>query len=414
LRELRLRDAFTTDPHRLVLFRCWHLEVHPRLFALSRDLSTIPPMPRAQITQHATRNTDVATLVPLLLAWFAQNARDLPWRRTRDPYAIWVSEIMLQQTQVKTVLPYWERWMRELPTIDSLAAAHPDTLHKLWEGLGYYTRVRNMHRAAREILAQHHGRFPEEFELILALPGIGRYTAGAISSIAFNQPAPVLDGNVLRVLTRIFGITQNPRAKKTNARLWQLAAALVRHALRITHQPSCSHLNQSLMELGARLCTPRQPKCELCPVATHCVAFQKAWTDRLPNLAPRAAATPRRFVAFIAQSRNRFLVRRRPADVVNAHLWEFPNIELNGAADDWNRAAGQALGFLPKQIVPFCVLRHTITRFRITLHVFHSRSGARPRDSADDRWLTLEELAALSFPSAHRKILQQLEHAVPG
>src|SRR5664279_4875227 len=161
-------------------------------------------------------------IVPSLLAWFAHNARDLPWRRTRDPYAIWVSEIMLQQTQVKTVLPYWESWMRALPNLRALAKAKPERLHKLWEGLGYYTRVRNLQRAARIIGEDHGGRIPEDFDDLLELPGIGRYTAGAICSIAFNQPKPILDGNVIRVLARLFGIPGNPRERSVNARLWQL------------------------------------------------------------------------------------------------------------------------------------------------------------------------------------------------
>ena len=174
--------------------------------------------------------TKITKLVPALLDWFAQNARDLPWRRTRDPYAIWVSEIMLQQTQVKTVIPFWERWLCELPTIADAANASSDKLHKLWEGLGYYTRVRNLQKAAQVVMEKHSGRFPENFDDVLALPGIGRYTAGAICSIAFNQPTPILDGNVIRVLTRIFGIAENPKEKKTNARLWQLAAELVTRA----------------------------------------------------------------------------------------------------------------------------------------------------------------------------------------
>jgi A/G-specific adenine glycosylase len=170
-------------------------------------------------------------LVPALLNWFAANARDLPWRRTRDPYAIWVSEIMLQQTQVKTVMPYWERWMRELPTIKAAANANSDKIHKLWEGLGYYTRVRSLQKAARQIVEKHDGEFPDNFDGVLALPGLGRYTAGAICSIAFNQPTPILDGNVVRLLTRIFGIAKNPREKKTNARLWRLAENLVGRAV---------------------------------------------------------------------------------------------------------------------------------------------------------------------------------------
>src|ERR1017187_9768575 len=162
-------------------------------------------------------------MVQDLLAWFALSARDLPWRRTLDPYAIWVSEIMLQQTQVKTVLAYWKRWMRALPNLTALARAKPERLHKLWEGLGYYTRVRNLHGAAQCIRREHGGKFPQDFDEVLALPGIGPYTAGAICSIAFNQPKPILDGNVIRVLARLFGIAGDPREPKTNARLWQIA-----------------------------------------------------------------------------------------------------------------------------------------------------------------------------------------------
>src|SRR5690348_11113410 len=203
-------------------------------------------------------------IVTVLLEWFAAHARDLPWRRSRDPYAIWVSEIMLQQTQVGTVIPFWQRWMQALPTIGSLARANPAKIHKLWEGLGYYTRVRNLHKAARVIIQQHGGEVPTLYEEVLALPGIGRYTAGAICSIAFNQPQPILDGNVIRVLSRVYGIEGDPREKITNRKLWLLAEELVRAAAQEqqpetcglsppSRQPKgrCSSFNQALMELGA-------------------------------------------------------------------------------------------------------------------------------------------------------------------
>lgn len=348
-------------------------------------------------------------LVPLLLEWFSQNARDLPWRRTRDPYAIWVSEIMLQQTQVKTVMPYWERWMCELPTIDSLAQASPEKIHKLWEGLGYYTRVRNMQKAAQEILAQHGGKFPARFDDVLELRGIGRYTAGAICSIAFNQPMPILDGNVVRVLTRVFGISENPREKKTNAELWQLAHNLVLHASRFAHPESCSHLNQSLMELGALICTPRQPQCDCCPVSRHCIARIQNSTDHLPNLGERVAATPRRFAAFILEDKGRWLVRQRPADVVNAHLWEFPNVELAGPVTSPQQAVKSALGISPRRLEPVCTIRHSITRYRITLDAFTIRETPDAQWSRiEGSWLKRAELEKLSFPSAHKKILASL------
>ncbi len=362
--------------------------------------------------------------MPRLLVWFAQNARDLPWRRTRDPYAIWVSEIMLQQTQVKTVLPYWERWLRALPNLAALAKAKPSTLHKLWEGLGYYTRVRNLHRAAQFIMAQHDGHFPRDFEDVLALPGIGHYTAGAICSIAFNQPRPILDGNVMRVLTRCYGIAGNPRERKVNARLWQLAEELVQqaaqvgarprsssHASRITHHASrpCAQFNESLMELGALVCTPRQPRCGVCPIAKHCVAYQEDRVDQLPGTAPRVRATPRRFVAFVAQRGNRFLVHQRPAGVVNAHLWEFPNLELAAEDSQLQQAACKLLGVRAEALEPLGTIKHSITRYRITLEAYRVVSrqpSATPTRMS--RWLGLNELHELAFTSAHKQILQRL------
>jgi A/G-specific adenine glycosylase len=265
---------------------------------------------------------DKKRLIRALLKWFGEAARDLPWRRTGDPYAIWVSEVMLQQTQVKTVLPFWERWMRALPNIEALAKARAQRIHKLWEGLGYYTRVRNMHKAAQVILESHGGKFPQEFEAVLALPGIGRYTAGAICSIAFNQPTPILDGNVIRVLSRVFGIEGDPRGKVTNAKLWALAGDLAREAASTVRRSrneaskrttnSVSHFNQSLMELGALICTPRRPQCGICPVAKGCVARRERRVDELPNLPPRAPATARRFVAFVTQNRGRSMPKKKP------------------------------------------------------------------------------------------------------
>ncbi len=368
--------------------------------------------------------TKSSNLVTALLAWFASDARDLPWRRTRDPYAIWVSEIMLQQTQVKTVIPFWERWLRELPDIAVLAAAPPEKIHKLWEGLGYYTRVRNMQKAAQQILTTHAGKFPRDFDAVLALTGIGRYTAGAICSIAFNQPTPLLDGNVIRVLTRVFGISENPKAKATNARLWQLAEELVTYAKQIEPRsprptPHASHLNQSLMELGALICTPRNPRCDICPVKKLCIARRDGLVEQLPNLDKRAAATARHFVAFIVERNGKFLVRQRPAGVVNAHLWEFPNEELLGAPVSHRRVlksnspqpasetpALRGCDFSLTSQQPVYTVRHSITRYRITLAAY--RAEPLPRKKPAGIWRTLAELDQLAFTSAHRKVLAHL------
>ena len=391
---------------------------------------------------------------------------------------------MLQQTQVKTVLPYWERWMKALPNIHALAKASPQKIHKLWEGLGYYTRVRNMHRAAQIIVNEHGGEFPRDFDAVLALPGVGRYTAGAICSIAFNQPTPILDGNVIRVLTRVFGIRGDPREKKTNAKLWRIAEDLVKAAqmkssssrgneksldasicaggsyesgiglphsttlgrgagaifrprdcrmrkpfaaLRSVHgknltglnsehqslrtsaaagRNTCSDLNQSLMELGALICAPKNPRCPECPVRSTCVAHRRGIVDRLPELPRRAPSTSRRFYAFVIKSNSRYLVRQRPAGVVNAHLWEFPNVELNGDTT-LAKIAKSALGFRPGSLEEVGVIKHTITRYRITLEVFRGSARYSPV-KRDGEWLTRRDLDQLPFSSAHKRILADL------
>jgi A/G-specific adenine glycosylase len=371
----------------------------------------------------------IESLAPALLGWFEKNARDLPWRRTSDPYAIWVSEIMLQQTQVKTVLGYWERWMRALPSVNALAKARPATIHKLWEGLGYYTRVRNMQKAAQEIMARHGGKFPRDYDAILELPGIGRYTAGAIASIAFNEPQAILDGNVMRVLARIFGVEGNAREKPANEDLWKLAGELVAEAQRSTTEgkvrdssprllPSrencCSHLNQALMELGALICTPKQPKCPMCPARKCCEALRTGRIESLPNLGKRAVSTPRRFVAFVVQHRGRYLVRQRQAGVVNGHLWEFPNVEIetSGAEKISQRrltSAATELGLQPTGLEKLMTIKHTITRFRITLEAYcgEMKRGSG-RNGSEGKWLGLAELGKLAFTSAHGKILKIL------
>ena len=372
-----------------------------------------------------------ARLVPLLLDWFAANARDLPWRRTRDPYAVWVSEIMLQQTQVKTVIPFWERWMRELPDIEAVAKAPSDKIHKLWEGLGYYTRVRNLQRAAQVIVnsgkqkaesRNAERQFPENFDEVLALPGIGRYTAGAICSIAFNQPAPIVDGNVIRVLTRIFGIAENPKEKTTNARLWQLAEELVTHASQITRpaiksrartkDENCSQLNQSLMELGALVCTPRRPQCLACPVKKFCVACKAGRTEELPNLGKRETATARRFLAFAIERTGKFLVRQRPVGVVNAHLWEFPNVEVGTATADPQEIVAELdalrlADLRTEKLAPLCTVKHSITRYRLTLEAFVVSLKPSPAP-VDGVWKTLAQLERLAFTSAHGKVRHAL------
>ena len=307
---------------------------------------------------------------------------------------------MLQQTQVKTVIPFWERWMRTLPTIDSFAKASPQTFLKLWEGLGYYTRVHNAHKAAQFITTNSAGQFPTDYEDVLALSGVGRYTAGAICSIAFNQPTPIVDGNVIRVLARLFGIPGNPKDKAVNAQFWQLAEQLVLVSSKTNGTTNAvSHFNQSLMELGALICTPRSPNCEGCPVQRLCVAVQTNRVEQLPELEKRQASTQRKFIAFVVEKDERWLVQQRPEGVVNAHLWEFPNIEVPVASTS-----------LPKEVLfsvaakPAFTIRHTITRYRIQMDVY---SGKVKTDSGG-RWASKNELEKLAFSSAHRQIANRI------
>lgn len=369
---------------------------------------------RRQCRRQSGRRSGLEPLLSFvtpLLRWFLRNARDLPWRRTHDAYAIWISEIMLQQTQVKTVIPYWDRWMRKLPTIAALAAAAPQAVLKLWEGLGYYSRARNLHKAAQLIMEKHGGKFPTHFDDVLALPGIGRYTAGAICSIAFNQPTAILDGNVIRVLARLFGAKGNPREKSTNTRLWALAQELVMLAARRNTPKdwACSRLNQALMEIGATVCTPTGPKCGLCPVRRRCVAHATGRTESLPELPRRVPSTARRFAAFVVSGRNRFLLRQRPDGVVNSGFWEFPNVELHHDTASPEEIAFHALKVKPAGIQPLCTIKHTITRYRITVDAYRVevKGGSLIANSAG-RWLSLGEIEQLPFTSAHRKILQTI------
>jgi A/G-specific adenine glycosylase len=372
-------------------------------------LSHDPPLP--------TPRAVVAALLP----WFAANARDLPWRHTVDPYAIWISEIMLQQTQVKTVIPYWERWLRDLPDAAALAAAPEARVLKLWEGLGYYSRARNLQQAARLVLEKFAGRFPTSAADLITLPGIGRYTAGAIASIAFNQPAPILDGNVIRVLTRLHSLPGDPKGKLLNAKLWQLAEELVGAAAQVPNSypripesaGPCSALNQALMELGATLCTPRSPACLVCPLADQCRAHQAGQALAFPQSKARAVVTERRFVVAVLERAGKVLVRQRPSDVVNAGLWEFPNEELTAPPLDPLAAAVRWLNLPASGFMGLKSVKHSITRYRITLDVFRAAAGShRLAVETGAVWLALAELEALAFTSAHRRIARQLDGPV--
>lgn len=368
---------------------------------------------------------------PALLAWIALNRRDLPWRRQREPYAVWISEIMLQQTQVATVAPYFERWLARFPDVHALAAASTDDVMKAWEGLGYYARARNLHRAAQLVATQHGGRLPGDRAALLALPGIGRYTAGAILSLAFGQHEPVLDGNVRRVLCRLHDIAEDPRKPAVEARLWELATALV-----TTAPPGqAGDLNEALMELGARVCRPGRPDCTRCPLQGACLAHARGVEMARPVKAARPRSPHYNVTAAIIQdAEGRYLVVQRPPAGLLGGLWGFPGsaagdcraeagpkrsedaavAALAALADCLQHALDAALGIEIQVGEPLPAIEHAYTHFRITLRPFLCRmlgGAVAPRAYAAARWVAPADLAAYAFPVTDRKIIELLRTA---
>ncbi len=357
--------------------------------------------------------TTQLTIAPQLLAWWDADHADLPWRSTRDPYLIWVSEIMLQQTQITTVIPYYERWLERFPTVPELAAASLDDVLKLWEGLGYYSRARNMHAAAQTIVTEWNGRFPTTAADLQTLKGIGRYTAGAIASIAFDEPAPVLDGNVIRVLSRLTDLTDDVTTTATKKQLWQLAADLVPD-----QRPG--DYNQALMELGQTICLPQKPRCLLCPLSQSCLARQVGTQLERPVKPPRKNTPHYDVVAGIIWQNgsmgpdSKFLIAQRPLDGLLGGLWEFP-----GGKQEDDETLPEALQreiqeelAMEIQVGSFQTsIKHAYTHFRITLHAFHAAhvSGDPQHIGVNNHaWVTLSDLDNYAFAVTDQKIIASI------
>jgi A/G-specific adenine glycosylase len=359
--------------------------------------------------QFELSSSAIQELRQALLDWYAQFGRDLPWRCSRNPYPIWVSEIMLQQTQVKTVIPYYQRWLLQFPTIETLAMAEQQQVLKAWQGLGYYARARNLHRAAQEIVQNHGGNFPADLAAAIALPGIGRTTAGGILSAAFNQPLPILDGNVKRVLVRFFALELPPN-KITN-RLWQLSEDLLD-----SEQPR--NFNQALMDLGATVCTPKNPACSICPWATHCRAYNLAMQNELPVSETRTPI-PHKFigVAVIWNDQQQILIDRRRQEGLLGGLWEFPGGKLEPGEtieECIKREILEELGIEIQVGDRLITVDHAYSHFRVTLNVHHCRhlSGdPQPIECDEIRWVTLDELHQYPFPKANVRIIEALVQA---
>lgn len=340
-------------------------------------------------------------LAVAIVEHYRAHRRDLPWRRTRDPYAIWVSEIMLQQTRVATVIPYWERWMARFPTVGALAAAEDDAVVAAWAGLGYYSRARNLARGARAVVAA--GGMPTDAAGLRALPGVGPYTAGAIASIAYGERAPLVDGNVARVLARVRGVDEDVKATAGQRRIWAEATALVA-ALPADLEPG--DLNQGLMELGAMVCTPTSPRCAECPVSGQCVAARDGRQDELPVL-PRRKATAELpaldEVALWLVRAGKLLVARRAAAGLYGGLWELPaGVDAAAAA----AAVGLVLDGAPVELVRHRqVLSHR--RLSLTAVAAPARGRARAVDARYDavRWVAPAAVADLGISSATARVV---------
>ena len=343
-----------------------------------------------------------------LLSWYRRNKRDLPWRDTRDPYRIWVSEIMLQQTQVATVIPYYSRFIEKFPTVRALARARVQTVLKFWEGMGYYSRARNFHRAAGLVVEQWRGRMPEDPESLETLPGVGRSTAGAIASIAFGKPSPILDGNVKRVLCRLFAVTDDPKRPEVKNRLWERSGQLL---------PSGDpgSFNQALMDLGATVCLPRNPDCGNCPVQIACRANHLRIQDQIPVRVKSKPVPHRRMAVAVILDGNHLLTGPRPETGLLAGLWGLPEIPDNGSADDGNslfRAFGELTGLELHPVARLKPVVHAYTHQRVT-YLPHLLSCRRRNPAPPWKWVKRSRLKANPFSTATHRIIDQIAELAP-
>lgn len=352
---------------------------------------------------------DLAQFRRRLLRWFRRRARDLPWRDTSNPYHVWVSEIMLQQTQVATVIPYFHRFVRRFPTIHALAGSEQQAVLRLWEGLGYYRRARQMHEAARMVVHRHGGRLPRDIDALQRLPGIGRYTAGAILSIAFDEPAPILEANTIRLFSRLSAFRGDVSRTSGQRHLWRIAAGLI-------PARGAGAFNQALMELGSLVCTSRDPACGRCPVSRWCVAHGQGLQSRLPSPRKNVAFERIDEAAVVVYHRRRVLIRQQSETQRWAGLWDFPRFRITPATgtpleDQLIAGVEQVAGIRVAPSHLLTTLRHGVTRYRITLHCHtarYVRRLSRPSGNGSQRWVSPEQLHAVPLHTTGRKICRLL------
>ncbi|MEM7798179.1 MAG: A/G-specific adenine glycosylase [Chloroflexota bacterium] len=350
-----------------------------------------------------------------LLTWWDHDHAELPWRGSKEPYTIWISEIMAQQTQLVTVIPYYLRWMERFPTVEVLASAPLDDVLKLWEGLGYYSRARNLHAAANTVVTEWDGIMPKDAKGLETLKGIGRYTAGAIASICYDEPAPVLDGNVIRVFSRLFDLEEDVTLTATKKKLWALAEEKVP----LTRP---GDYNQALMELGQKICVPKNPRCLMCPLRDPCLARQRGTQIERPVKPPRKKTPHYDVVAAViwreTPKLGEFLIAQRPLDGLLGGLWEFPGGKLESGetlAQALVREIKEELDVTVKALEdePFTIVKHAYTHFKITLHALHALyqgGDIQHLGVADHAWVEFEALEKYAFAVTDQKIIRALNN----
>ena len=344
-----------------------------------------------------------------LLKWYKKNKRDLPWRKTRDPYAIWVSEIMLQQTQVATVIPYYQRFLKVFPTVRHLAKADLSKVLKVWEGLGYYSRARNLHRASQVVRNRFHGIIPDNLKDLLSLPGIGRSTAGAILSFAFQKEAPILDGNAKRVISRLFAVSYNPAEGKTEDRLWKISESLIPKGF-------SNPFNQALMDLGSMLCTPREPRCSECPLRDLCKGYLSGKPESYPPRAIKKRIPHITGFSAVIHKDGKVFINQRPPSGLLGGLWEFPNWRIE--EKQRSRLRARLRNYIKKdmgmnsEVKEFIgTFRQTYSHFKLTLQVF---SYLHLHGKTKGKWVSIQDLHLFPMSRIHRRIAEKLDGETRG
>lgn len=341
-----------------------------------------------------------------LLEWFQQHGRKhLPWQENKTPYRVWVSEVMLQQTQVTTVIAYYQRFMQSFPTVAALAAASEDAVLHHWAGLGYYSRARNLHKSAQRIMMQHSGKFPNTLEDLQQLPGIGRSTAGAILAIAYEEPAPILDGNVKRVLSRVLGLTDPINESRTEKTLWELAE-------KYTPSTQVADYTQAIMDLGATCCTRTQPQCERCPFVKHCLAYKQDLVDQIPAKIAKRAIPTRECTLLILQHQRQVLLHKRPTQGIWGGLWSFPELAGKVTGKALHQQCKTLFQLQRIEVEPLAAFTHIFTHFRLIIHPVVIRSRTlQATNTAIQQWYHLDTPSALGLPKPIAKLVSQLHKA---